>query len=165
MPSAIDILKSAANLGPKKRTVTLNDGTEFVFYCAPLTMMERARKQAQSDDVNQFALRLLINKATNENGAPLFTVADLRDLKNSVRDEDVQKLLLAVIQEDPGGTTDLKSGNSGTKRIIGCASRSVAKELGMTVQQLHQNITRQELIGWSAYFQILNEEAEADSRR
>ena len=44
-------------------------------------------------------------------------------------------------------------------------SFGVAKELGMTVQQLHQNVTRQELMGWSAYFQILNEEAEADSRR
>lgn len=44
-------------------------------------------------------------------------------------------------------------------------SYGVAKELGMTVQQLHQNVTRQELMGWSAYFQILNEEAEAESRR
>ena len=118
MPSAIDILKGAANLGPKKRSVILNDGTEFSFYCAPLTMMERERanKEAQSDDVNQFALRLLINKATNENGAPLFTVADLRDLKNSVRDEDVQKLLLAVIQEDPDEEiTDMKSTRKGAK--------------------------------------------------
>ena len=119
MPSAIDILKGAANLGPKKRTVILNDGTEFVFYCAPLTMMERERanKEAQSDDVNQFALRLLINKATNEHGAPLFTVADLRDLKNAVRDEDLQKLLLAVIQEDPDEEiTDMKSPSTGTKK-------------------------------------------------
>ena len=34
----------------------------------------------------------------------------------------------------------------------------------MTVQQLHQNITRQELMGWSAYFSILNEEQEQASR-
>ena len=43
-------------------------------------------------------------------------------------------------------------------------SFGVAKELGMTVQQLHQNITRQELIGWSAYFSLLNEEQEQASR-
>lgn len=118
MPSAIDILKGAANLDAKKRKVTLNDGTVFEFWCAPLTMQERERanKEAQSDDVNQFAIRLLINKATNEHGAPLFTVADLRDLKNSVRDEDLQKLLLAVIQEDPDEEiTDMKSTGKGTK--------------------------------------------------
>jgi len=37
-------------------------------------------------------------------------------------------------------------------------SFGVAKELGMTVQQLHQNITPEELLGWSAYFGILNQE-------
>ena len=37
-------------------------------------------------------------------------------------------------------------------------SFGVAKELGMTVQQLHQNVTPEELLGWSAYFGILNAE-------
>ena len=35
-------------------------------------------------------------------------------------------------------------------------SFGVAKELGMTVQQLHANVTAEELIGWSAYFGIIN---------
>lgn len=35
-------------------------------------------------------------------------------------------------------------------------SFGVAKELGMTVQQLHQNITPEEMMGWSAYFSIIN---------
>ena len=35
-------------------------------------------------------------------------------------------------------------------------SFGVAKELGMTVQQLHANVTPEELIGWSAYFSIIN---------
>ena len=37
-------------------------------------------------------------------------------------------------------------------------SFGVAKELGMTVQQLYQNITHQELLDWSAYFSIINQE-------
>ena len=41
----------------------------------------------------------------------------------------------------------------------------VAKELGMTVQQLRQNITPEELCGWSAYFQILNEQQEEAMKR
>tara|TARA_R100001463_G_scaffold67292_1_gene120845 strand:- start:32 stop:187 length:156 start_codon:yes stop_codon:yes gene_type:complete len=37
-------------------------------------------------------------------------------------------------------------------------SFGVAKELGMTVQQLYQNITLNELLGWSAYFSIVNKD-------
>tara|TARA_B100001094_G_scaffold292541_1_gene311788 strand:+ start:51 stop:206 length:156 start_codon:yes stop_codon:yes gene_type:complete len=39
-------------------------------------------------------------------------------------------------------------------------SFGVAKELGMTVQQLYQNVTLNELLGWSAYFSIINQEQE-----
>ena len=44
----------------------------------------------------------------------------------------------------------------------------VAKELGMTLQQLNDNISLEELLGWSAYFSILNkrqDEAMKASRR
>ncbi len=34
----------------------------------------------------------------------------------------------------------------------------VAKELGMTLQQLNENISLEELLGWSAYFSILNKQ-------
>ena len=37
---------------------------------------------------------------------------------------------------------------------------SVAKELGMTVAQLKEAMSRAEILGWSAYFQIVNEEQE-----
>jgi len=37
---------------------------------------------------------------------------------------------------------------------------SLAKELGMTLSQLSQNITREEMIGWAAYFALKNEEEE-----
>ncbi len=39
-------------------------------------------------------------------------------------------------------------------------SFGVAKELGMTLQQLYQNITLDELLGWSAYFSIVNKDQE-----
>ena len=44
----------------------------------------------------------------------------------------------------------------------------VAKELGMTLQQLNENITLEELLGWSSYFSLLNkqqDEAMKASRR
>ena len=42
---ALDRLKKAANLVPAKKTVILSDGSEFEFYCSPLTMAERERAQ------------------------------------------------------------------------------------------------------------------------
>ena len=44
-------------------------------------------------------------------------------------------------------------------------SFGLAKELGTTVQQLHENITVEELIGWSAYFGIINKEQEKAMKR
>lgn len=44
-------------------------------------------------------------------------------------------------------------------------SFGVAKELGMTIQQLHDNCTIEELLGWSAYFSIINKEQEAQMKK
>lgn len=44
-------------------------------------------------------------------------------------------------------------------------SFGVAKELHMTVQQLHQNITPEELIGWTCYFGILNRKQDEEMRK
>jgi hypothetical protein len=100
---AIDVLKRAANLEPVKKTVILNDGvTEFTMYCAPLVAAERdkARKNAKSDEAGAFAMHLLILKAKDENGNPLFTVGDIPALKHEIEDEDLQKIIGAVIGDD-----------------------------------------------------------------
>jgi hypothetical protein len=107
---ALDRLKKAANLVPVKKTVILADSTEFVFYRSPLTMAERerAQKDAASDDVNAFALQLLIQKATDENGQRIFAAGEIAELKNEVRDADLQSLMLAVISEDIKEEVDTK---------------------------------------------------------
>jgi hypothetical protein len=116
MGSALDRLKKAANLKPSKREVTLASGDLFEFYCTPLTMeqREKANKDAKPDDINAFALQLLVNKATDENGGRLFGPGDLAVLKNEVRDEDLQSLMLAVIQTpEEEQELDLKSTRKG----------------------------------------------------
>jgi hypothetical protein len=99
---AIDRLRKAANLQPSKRVVELSDGTQFDFYCTPLTMAERerAQKNAGTDDANAFALQLLIAKAQDENGQKLFSAGEIDVLRNEVRDADLQKLMLAVISDN-----------------------------------------------------------------
>jgi hypothetical protein len=36
----------------------------------------------------------------------------------------------------------------------------VAKELGMSLSQVRSTMTPEELVGWSAYFSVLNEDQE-----
>ena len=36
----------------------------------------------------------------------------------------------------------------------------LAKELGMTIRQLTENLTREELIGWAGFFELKHEEEE-----
>jgi hypothetical protein len=95
----LDRLKKAANLVPVKKTIELSNGEEFELYCAPLTMAERekAQKNAGSDEATAFALQLVISKAQDEAGQPLFKAGEIAELKNEVRDEDLQKIMLAVI--------------------------------------------------------------------
>ena len=111
---ALAKLKKAANLTPTKRTIILSNGDEFEFWATPLTMAQRekANRDAKSDDINQFALQLLISKATDQGGQRLFGPGDLAELKNLVRDDDLQSLMLAVIQapeDSEEEETDIKS--------------------------------------------------------
>lgn len=38
----------------------------------------------------------------------------------------------------------------------------VAKELGMSLAAVRTQMTEEELLGWSAYFQVLNEDQEKE---
>ena len=99
--SALDRLRKAANLEPRKKEVELTDGSVFEMYVTPLTMAERERAQKQTNnDANNFALQLLMQKALDENGNRLFRSGEVDVLKNEVKDSDLQKLMLAVINED-----------------------------------------------------------------
>ena len=99
---AIDRLRKAANLEATRKEVTLSDGTVFEMWVTPLTLAEkeRAQRMAKSDDANEFALRLLLTKAQDETGQKLFQLGEIDVLKNEVRDYDLQKLMLSIIQED-----------------------------------------------------------------
>lgn len=95
---ALDRLKKAANLQPVKKVVSLSDGSEFEFYCTPLTMAERERAQkGTNDDANAFAIQLLVLKAQDDMGNRLFQMGEVAELKREVRDADLQALMLAVI--------------------------------------------------------------------
>lgn len=99
---ALDRLKRAANLVPVKKTVELTDGSEFEFWHTALTMAERekAQKAAGSNDPNALAIQLLVAKALDENGNRMFSAGEVAELKNEVRDSDLQRIILALIEDD-----------------------------------------------------------------
>ncbi len=107
---AIDILKNSANLKPTRRVVLLSSGVEFEFWSTALTMAEREKVQklVKSDDPGAFALRLLVDKALDASGSRMFEPGEIAELKHEVRDEDLQKCMLAVLQEDESAD-DMKS--------------------------------------------------------
>ena len=114
----IDKLKKAARLDPIKKEITLEGGETVVLWVTPLTAAERerAKKDARSDDPNAFALQLLVRKAKDSNGTPLFGPGDIADLKNAVRDSDLQSLMLAVLGgEEDDEALDMKSIDDGAE--------------------------------------------------
>lgn len=113
--SALARLKKAANLTPIKRVVTLGNGDAFEFYATPLTMAERERAQKMpgGDDPNGFALNLLVTKAVDSVGQRLFQAGEIAELKNEVKDADLQALMLAIISSpDDEQAIDMKSTES-----------------------------------------------------
>lgn len=113
---ALDRLKAAANLKPIRKRVILNNGDELELYHRPLTMAQRekAQKNAKGDDAASFALQLLVEVAQTESGERMFSPGDIAEMKHWCRDEDIQKLMLAVLSneeddEDKGPPTiDMK---------------------------------------------------------
>ena len=114
----IDKLKKAARLDPVKREIKLESDEVVVMWVTPLTAAERerAKKDARSDDPNAFALQLLVRKAKDEKGTPLFTQGDIGDLKHAIRDSDLQLLMLAVLGgEEDEEALDMKSADDGAE--------------------------------------------------
>ena len=98
--SPLDRLKKASNLTATKKTVKLTDGTEFEFWCTPMTMAEREQAQkGAKDDANAFAIRLFVRKAMFDDGRRMFAAGQIDELKNEVSAENMDKLMLAMLPE------------------------------------------------------------------
>jgi hypothetical protein len=114
MGKALDRLKKAVSMKASRRVVVLPDGEEFEFWMTPLTLAERgkAQKQARTDDATDFALQLLVTKAKDENGVPLFSQGEIADLRNVLPASVVEALMLKLIGEEEAEEeeeTDYKS--------------------------------------------------------
>ena len=79
----------------------VKDGDDVVLeiYWHPLTIAEREsiQKKAGSDDANDFALGMMIEKALDVNGKRLFQDGEKAALKNAVDASVLQEIQLAML--------------------------------------------------------------------
>jgi hypothetical protein len=93
---------------PQRKAIELPNGSEFEYWMTPLTLAERgkAQKQAKSDDATDFALQLLVAKAKDENGQPLFAPGEVAELRNALPASVVEGLMLQLLADAPTDEDD-----------------------------------------------------------
>jgi hypothetical protein len=112
---ALDRLKKAVNMTASKKVIPLPDGSEFEFYCTPLTLAERnrAKKLSKSEDAVENAMQLLVAKAQDASGTKLFHQGDVPELRNHLPVQVVEALMLAIVgvdeDEEEDEELDMKS--------------------------------------------------------
>ena len=101
MTRTIDLLKNKFGVSQLyKHDVIKDDELIFTVYWHPLTIAEREsiQKKTNSEDANDFALQLMIEKAKDENGARLFQDGDRASLRREVEANVLQEIQLAMIE-------------------------------------------------------------------
>lgn len=93
---AIEILKSESNLSKRRKHVLrLPSGATLEMHCTPITLAERkaAAEDARSDEQLEINLQLLVKKAHDAHGEPMFNVGDIPQLRRLVTAELVADLV------------------------------------------------------------------------
>jgi len=117
MTRAIDLLKNKFGVSQLyKYDIKDNDEILFSIYWHPLTIAEREmiQKKSNAEDVNDFALQLMIEKALDENEKRLFQDGDKASLRREVAASILQEIQLAMLEagadkEVDEAKADLKS--------------------------------------------------------
>jgi hypothetical protein len=117
MTRAIELLKNSFGVSQLYQHDVIKDGNIiFSVYWHPLTIAEREAitKKSNSDDTNDFALMLMIEKALDKDGNKLFQDGDKASLRREVEANILQEIQLAMInagadKEVKEAKADLKS--------------------------------------------------------
>jgi len=101
MTRAIELLKNSFGVSQLyQHDVKKDNKIIFSVYWHPLTIAEREaiQKKSTSEDANEFALQLMIEKALDKNGARLFQDGDKASLRREVEAVILQEIQLAMIE-------------------------------------------------------------------
>tara|TARA_R100000231_G_scaffold2075_2_gene3601 strand:- start:273 stop:626 length:354 start_codon:yes stop_codon:yes gene_type:complete len=100
MTRAVDLLKNKFGVSQLyKHDVKQNDEIILTVYWHPLTIAEREsiQKKTGSDDANNYALQLMIEKALDKDGNRLFQDGDKASLRREIEANILQEIQLAMI--------------------------------------------------------------------
>ena len=116
MTRAVDLLKNKFGVSQLyKHDIKQDDEIILSVYWHPLTIAEReAIQKKSSDDVNDYALQMMIEKALDEDGKRIFQDGDKASLRREVEVSVLEEIQLAMINAgaDKGvseAKADLKS--------------------------------------------------------
>ena len=117
MTRAIELLKNSFGVSQLyQHNVTKDGKVIFTVYWHPLTIAEREsiQKKSNVDDVNDYALALMITKALDENGNRLFQDGDKASLRREISASILEEIQIAMItvgadKEVKEAKADLKS--------------------------------------------------------
>ena len=117
MTRAVDLLKNKFGISQLYRhDVKKQDEVIFSVYWHPLTIAERESiiKKSGTEDNNDYALQMMIEKALDKDGVKLFQDGDKASLRREVEASILQDIQLAMInagadKEVEEAKADLKS--------------------------------------------------------
>ncbi len=117
MTRAIDLLKNRFGISQLyKHDVKQDDEIILTVYWHPLTIAERESiiKKSGSDDVNDYALQMMIEKALDEDGKRLFVDGDKASLRREIQSSVLEEIQMAMVnagadKEVSEAKADLKS--------------------------------------------------------
>ena len=117
MTRAVDLLKNKFGVGQLyKYDIMDGDAILLTIYWHPLTIAERESimKKSGSDDVNDYALLMMIEKALDKDGQRLFVDGDKASLRREIQSSVLEEIQLAMVQagadkEVKQAKADLKS--------------------------------------------------------
>ena len=117
MTRAVDLLRNKFGVSQLyKHDVVKNDEVIFSVYWHPLTIAERESiiKKSGTEDNNDYALQMMIEKALDEDGKRLFQDGDKASLRREVEASILEEIQLAMVnsgadKEVKEAKADLKS--------------------------------------------------------
>ena len=117
MTRAVDLLKNKFGVSQLyKHDVKQDDEIILTVYWHPLTIAEREaiQKKSNSNDVNDYALQMMIEKALDEDGKRIFQDGDKASLRREVSATILEEIQLAMVnsgadKEVKEAKADLKS--------------------------------------------------------
>jgi len=117
MTRAVDLLRNKFGVSQLyKHDVKQDDEIILSVYWHPLTIAEREsiQKKTGTDDTNDYALQMMIEKALDKDGARLFQDGDKASLRREISASILEEIQIAMIQvgadkEVKEAKADLKS--------------------------------------------------------